>query len=153
MTWLQVSNPYYRTAYALVFKQGMALTALTRWAICASRASASVSWRDSSREQHGSQRSHGQCEAYPLVIDTRVDSSAAAMIHDLATNEIDVGILWGPVACYYARRMNPTGTVVLLVQGDDRSSPRLSHRHGRAVLRPGMETSTQSHHSRDPACH
>jgi hypothetical protein len=31
----------------------------------------------------------------PLVIDTRVDSSAAAIMHDLATGEIDAGILWG----------------------------------------------------------
>src|SRR5262249_56241063 len=53
---------------------------------------------------------------YPLVIDTRFDSSAAAMMHDLATGEIDAAILWGPMAGYYARRMNPAVTVVPLVK-------------------------------------
>jgi hypothetical protein len=47
---------------------------------------------------------------------TRVDSSAAAMMHDLATGEIDAGILWGPMAGYYARQATPAATVVALIK-------------------------------------
>jgi ABC-type amino acid transport substrate-binding protein len=62
---------------------------------------------------------------YPLVIDTRVDSSAAAMIHDLAAGEIDAGILWGPMAGYYARSAGAEMTVVPLVK--EKSGPRLAY--------------------------
>ena len=37
-----------------------------------------------------------RAKPYPLMIDTRADSSARAMIDDLAQGEIDCGILWGP---------------------------------------------------------
>ena len=63
---------------------------------------------------------------YPLVIDTRVDSSAAAMMHDLATGGIDAGILWGPMAGYYARQATPAVTVVPLVK--ETTGPRLAYR-------------------------
>ena len=63
---------------------------------------------------------------YPLVIDTRVDSSAAAMMHDLATGEINAGILWGPMAGYYARQATPAATVVPLVK--ETTGPRLAYR-------------------------
>jgi len=63
---------------------------------------------------------------YPLVVDTRVDSSAAAMMHDLATGEIDAGILWGPMAGYYARQATPAATVVPLVK--ETTGPRLAYR-------------------------
>src|SRR3979409_1048348 len=53
---------------------------------------------------------------YPLVVDPRVDSSAAAMMHDLATGEIDAGVLWGPMAGYYARQTSPAVTVVPLTK-------------------------------------
>src|SRR5262249_31475847 len=63
---------------------------------------------------------------YPLVIDTRVDSSAAAMMHDLAAGEIDAGVLWGPMAGYYARQATPAVAVVPLVK--ETTGPRLAYR-------------------------
>ena len=45
-----------------------------------------------------------KAKPYPLVIDTRINSSAEAMMKDLADGEIDVGILWGPMAGYYAKQ-------------------------------------------------
>ena len=41
-------------------------------------------------------------KSYPLFVDTRADSSAQAMMDDLAKGDIDCGILWGPMAGYYA---------------------------------------------------
>ena len=57
---VQVTNPYYRTAYALVFKQG----AWPGGRGHAGRSSPQEQThrhrgRDASRQQHGSQRSHG----------------------------------------------------------------------------------------------
>jgi ABC-type amino acid transport substrate-binding protein len=67
-----------------------------------------------------------RAKPYPLVIDTRVDSSSAAMMHDLAIGEIDASILWGPMAGYYARQASSAVTVVPLVK--ETTGPRLVYR-------------------------
>ena len=67
-----------------------------------------------------------KAKPYPLVVDTRVDSSAAAMTHDLETGEIDVGILWGPMAGYYAKQENPALRVVPILK--ENGGPRLVYR-------------------------
>ena len=60
---------------------------------------------------------------YPLTVDTRIDSSGVAMMRDLASGEIDAGVLWGPIAGYYAARANPPMHVQLLLK--DTGGPRL----------------------------
>jgi quinoprotein dehydrogenase-associated probable ABC transporter substrate-binding protein len=123
---VQVTNPYYRTAYSLLF-EGHDLDGV---------------------ETLGDPRLKGKrigivagtppgnnmvvnglmakAKPYPLVVDTRVDSSAAAMVRDLGTGEIDAGILWGPMAGYYARQASPAATVVPLVK--ETTGPRLVYR-------------------------
>ena len=78
---------------------------------------------------------------YPLVIDTRVDSSAAAMMHDLAAGDIDAGILWGPMAGYYARQASPAVTVVPLVK--ETTGPRLAYRIAMGVRYADQEWKRQ----------
>ena len=68
---------------------------------------------------------------YPLMIDTRIDSSAVAMIKDLMAGEIDAGVLWGPMAGYYATQINPPLHVTPLVK--ETSGPRLAYRIGMGV--------------------
>jgi ABC-type amino acid transport substrate-binding protein len=68
---------------------------------------------------------------YQLMIDTRVDSSAAAMIKDLMAGEIDAGVLWGPMAGYYAKQANPPLHVTPLVK--ETTGPRLVFRIGMGV--------------------
>ena len=41
-----------------------------------------------------------RAKPYPLVVDTRVDNSIELMIKDLIAGDIDVGVLWGPLAGY-----------------------------------------------------
>jgi len=65
------------------------------------------------------------------MIDTRFDSSAAAMIKDLMSDEIDAGVLWGPIAGYYAREATPPLHVTPLVK--ETSGPRLAYRIGMGV--------------------
>jgi ABC-type amino acid transport substrate-binding protein len=78
---------------------------------------------------------------YPLVIDTRVDSSAAAMMHDLAAGDIDAGVLWGPMAGYYARQSTPAVTVVPLVK--ETVGPRLAYRIAMGVRYADQEWKRQ----------
>jgi ABC-type amino acid transport substrate-binding protein len=70
---------------------------------------------------------------YPLMIDTRVDSSAEAMITDLNKGDIDAAILWGPMAGFYAKKSNPPLHVTPLVK--EKTGPQLVYRIGMGVRR------------------
>jgi len=129
---VQGTNPYYRTAYALVAKPGSGLDDVATL---------------------GDQRLRGKhlgivagtppatnmavnglmtdAKPYPLMIDTRIDSSPAAMIQDLTAGVIDAGVLWGPMAGYYAKQSNPPLHVTPLVK--ETSGPRLAYRIGMGV--------------------
>jgi quinoprotein dehydrogenase-associated probable ABC transporter substrate-binding protein len=124
---VQVTNPYYRTAYALVFKRGTGLDAVEtlsdpglkekRIGIVAGTPPAN------NMVANGLM---AKAKPYPLVVDTRVSSSAADMMHDLATGEIDAGVLWGPMAGYYARQAGSEVAVVPLIK--ETAGPRLAYR-------------------------
>ena len=88
---------------------------------------------------------------YPLMIDTRVDSSAEAMIKDLNTATIDAGVLWGPMAGFYAKQANPPLHVTPLVKETTGPATGLSHRHGRAARRPELEAAAQPADPGEPA--
>ena len=56
----------------------------------------------------------GQVKSYALVVDTRFNSPTHEMMDDLDRGEIDVGLLWGPLAGYYATKAKtPTAVVPL----------------------------------------
>jgi ABC-type amino acid transport substrate-binding protein len=57
-----------------------------------------------------------KAKSYPLFVDTRADSSAQTMVDDLMRGDIDAGILWGPMAGYYAARTDPPLVMVPLVK-------------------------------------
>jgi quinoprotein dehydrogenase-associated probable ABC transporter substrate-binding protein len=121
---VQNTNPYYRTAYALVIKSGAPLDGVDalgdprlqgkRIGVVAGTPPATY------LVVHGLM---ANAKPYPLVVDTRFDSSGAAMMKDLASGEIDAGVLWGPIAGYRAARANPPMHVQLLLK--DAGGPRL----------------------------
>jgi quinoprotein dehydrogenase-associated probable ABC transporter substrate-binding protein len=124
---VQVTNPYYRTAYALVFKQGHDLEGADT--LGDPRLKGKRIGIVAGTPPGNNMAVNGlmaRAKPYPLVIDTRVDSSSAAMMHDLAIGEIDAGILWGPLAGYYARQASSAVTVVPLVK--ETTGPRLVYR-------------------------
>ena len=124
---LQVTNPYYRTAYALVFKQGRGLEGIET--LGDPRLKGKRIGVVAGTPPGNNMVTNGlmaNAKPYPLVVDTRVDSSAAAMMNDLAAGEIDAGVLWGPMAGYYARQADPAVTVVPLTK--ETSGPRLAYR-------------------------
>jgi quinoprotein dehydrogenase-associated probable ABC transporter substrate-binding protein len=129
---VQGTNPYYRTAYALVFKRGSGFESVAtigderlkgkRIGIVAGTPPAT------NMALNGLM---AKAKPYPLVIDTRFDSSADAMIKDVVSGEIDAGILWGPMAGYYAKQQNPPLQIVPLVK--ETAGPRLAYRIGMGV--------------------
>jgi quinoprotein dehydrogenase-associated probable ABC transporter substrate-binding protein len=124
---VQTTNPYYRTAYALVIRPDAGLDDLDtladprlkekRVGIVAGTPPATY------LAINGAMRN---AKPYPLVVDTRVDSSAQAMMRDLASGEIDVGVLWGPMAGYYAKQANPPMRIRLLLK--ESGGPQLAYR-------------------------
>jgi quinoprotein dehydrogenase-associated probable ABC transporter substrate-binding protein len=114
---VQSTNPYYRTAYTLVFKPGIGLDGIDTLAdprLKSKRIGVIAGTPPSTYMATSGLLSHAK--SYPLVIDTRTDNSAKAMLNDLASGEIDAGVLWGPLAGYYARQSSPPLTVVPLTK-------------------------------------
>jgi quinoprotein dehydrogenase-associated probable ABC transporter substrate-binding protein len=124
---VQSTNPYYRTAYALVVKPGTGLDDLDR--LTDSRLKEKRIGIVAGTPPATYLAVNGlmpKAKPYPLVIDTRVDSSAQAMMRDLASGEIDVGVLWGPIAGYFAKQANPPARVVVLLK--ETGGPQLAFR-------------------------
>jgi quinoprotein dehydrogenase-associated probable ABC transporter substrate-binding protein len=114
---VQSTNPYYQTAYALVTKAGSPIDGVDalddprlkdkKLGIVAGTPPATYLVSDGLM---------AKAKPYPLMVDTRVDSSAVAMMNDLASGEIDAGVLWGPMAGYYAARASSPTHVALLLK-------------------------------------
>jgi quinoprotein dehydrogenase-associated probable ABC transporter substrate-binding protein len=116
-TLVQNTNAYYSTAYALVFKPGTGLDDVKSLAdpILKEKVIGIVA-RTPPATNMAMNGLMGKARPYPLFVDTRLGTSAEAMIKDLEAGEIDVAILWGPLAGWHARQANPPLTVVPLLQ-------------------------------------
>jgi quinoprotein dehydrogenase-associated probable ABC transporter substrate-binding protein len=131
---VQGTNPYYRTAYALVSKPNSGLDDVTTLedARLKGKHIGIVAGTPPATNMavNGLMTS---AKPYPLMIDTRVDSSAEAMINDLNKGDIDAAILWGPMAGFYAKKANPPLHVTPLVK--EKTGPQLVYRIGMGVRR------------------
>jgi quinoprotein dehydrogenase-associated probable ABC transporter substrate-binding protein len=128
----QGTNPYYRTAYALVAKQGSGLDDVTT--LEDERLKGKHIGIVAGTPPGTNMAAAGlmaNAKPYPLMIDTRIDSSAEAMMKDLAKGEIDAGVLWGPMAGFYARKSDPPLHVTPLVK--ETTGPKLVYRIGMGV--------------------
>ena len=124
---VQSTNPYYRTAYALVSKVASALAGVNalddarlkdkRIGVVAGTPPASYLVADGLITNS---------KPYPLVVDTRYDSSAQAMVNDINSGEIDAGVLWGPLAGYYASHAASPMKATLLLK--EKGGPHLDYR-------------------------
>lgn len=129
---VQGTNPYYRTAYALVAKQGSGLEDVAT--LEDERLKGKHIGIVAGTPPATNMAISGlmvDAKPYPLMVDTRLDSSAEAMIGDLMSGQIEAGILWGPMAGFYAKKANPPLHVTPLVK--EKSGPRLAFRIGMGV--------------------
>jgi quinoprotein dehydrogenase-associated probable ABC transporter substrate-binding protein len=124
---MQTTNPYYRTTYALVFKPGNGLDGVTSLddarlqgkhiGVVAGTPPATIMAHDGLM---------ALAKPYPLTVDTRVMVPAKEMADDIAAGRIDAGVLWGPMAGYYARRVEPHLTVAPLLKEHERMEFRIA---------------------------
>jgi quinoprotein dehydrogenase-associated probable ABC transporter substrate-binding protein len=129
---VQGTNPYYRTAYALISKPGSGLEDVTTLEDPRLKGKhIGVVAGTPPATNMAAAGLMANAKPYPLMIDTRVDSSAQSMIDDLAKGDIDAGVLWGPMAGYYAKKANPPLHITALVK--ETSGPRMVYRIGMGV--------------------
>ena len=128
----QGTNPYYRTAYAMVARQGSGLDEVATLGDARLKGKhVGIVAGTPPATNMAANGLMADAKSYPLMIDTRFDSSAAAMIDDLAAGKIDAAVLWGPMAGFYAKKANPPLHVTPLVK--ETSGPRLVYRIGMGV--------------------
>jgi quinoprotein dehydrogenase-associated probable ABC transporter substrate-binding protein len=112
---LQNTNPYYRSTYVLAHRaaDGEKFTDLASPTMKEARIGVIAPTPPVDLlVQHGLL---GQIHSYPLPADTRAYNPGREMIDDLAAGQIDVALLWGPVAGYWASRQEVPIELVALV--------------------------------------
>lgn len=96
---MQNTNPYYHTTYVAVFRKDNPppedfadpAQKQLRFGVIARTPPVDLLAR------HGLL---GRTRSYALVVDTRVEAPGAEMLRDLAKGELDVVLVWGPIAGY-----------------------------------------------------
>jgi quinoprotein dehydrogenase-associated probable ABC transporter substrate-binding protein len=114
---VQPTNPYYRTSYVAAYHQDGPLKGLdslsdprlktAKIGIVAGTPPATI------LAENGLL---GRIKSYALVVDTRFDSPTHEMMDDLERGEIDVALLWGPIAGFYATKAKTPTAIVPLVK-------------------------------------
>jgi quinoprotein dehydrogenase-associated probable ABC transporter substrate-binding protein len=111
------TNPYYRSTYALVYRRNAGLDgvdALAEARLKDKRIGVVAGTPPASIMAQLGLIAHAK--PYPLMVDRRHESPAERMIEDLQSGEIDAGVLWGPIAGYFAPKASGTLAVVPLLK-------------------------------------
>jgi quinoprotein dehydrogenase-associated probable ABC transporter substrate-binding protein len=123
---LQNTNPYYRTAFSLVYREdsGLAVASLDDPVLHTLEIGVVAGTPPSTvLAQNGLlARTH----SYHLMADTRFEHPAENLVHDVEAGQIDVGIVWGPIAGYFAKQASVPLVVVPL--SSEGSPVRLEYR-------------------------
>ncbi len=80
---------------------------------------------------------------YPMMVDRRYSNPAEDMMNDIRSGEIDAGVLWGPIAAYWAARDGDKLVVVPLVKEVGREQDRFPHHDGRPQRRRRVEATAE----------
>ena len=100
---MSTTEPYFHTGYMMVTRAADNITTdrVSDWHIAGRRFGLIAATPPTNLVvQHNLM---DQTSIYQLMVDTRIDQPAHAMIADIAGGRIDVGLLWGPIAGYYAK--------------------------------------------------
>ncbi|HET7883716.1 MAG TPA: quinoprotein dehydrogenase-associated putative ABC transporter substrate-binding protein [Acetobacteraceae bacterium] len=124
---VQTTTPYYHTTYALVFRSGTGFDGIESLedarlkgkhiGVVAGTPPATV------MVQQGLM---ALAKPYALTVDTRYESPAKSMAEDVAAGHIDAGVLWGPIAGYWAQRVEPHLVVVPLLKEQEHMDFRIA---------------------------
>ncbi|MEQ8823952.1 MAG: substrate-binding domain-containing protein [Filomicrobium sp.] len=118
------TNHYYTSAYAIVTKKGSDIAGVTtlkdeklrgkRIGVIAGTPPATVINRAGLM---------GNVKPYHLFVDRRYDSPTELMLEDIRSGDIDVGVLWGPNAGYFAKKGGKDDISVVPLLNEGRQPP------------------------------
>jgi quinoprotein dehydrogenase-associated probable ABC transporter substrate-binding protein len=121
------TNPYYRSTYTLVYGRSSGLDGIDDLAdprlkdkhigVVAGTPPSTVMARLGLIQR---------AKPYPLMVDRRHDSPGERMIEDIRSGDIDAGVLWGPIAGYFAAKGGDKLVIVPLVK--EAGGPRMAYR-------------------------
>jgi len=103
---VQNSNPYYRSTYAFIYRpDAHAVTSLDDPVLQSATIGIIAGTPPVTLLMQKGLLGH--LRSYQLLVDTRFNAPGHDLVNDVATGAIDVGILWGPIAGYYAKQETP----------------------------------------------
>jgi quinoprotein dehydrogenase-associated probable ABC transporter substrate-binding protein len=99
---VQTTNPYYRSVYVMVTRKADNITAdkIEDPALKDLKIGLNAGAPPADLVAQSGLAAH--VRPYDLYVDTRVQTPGKDMVNDLAKKEIDVALLWGPIAGYFA---------------------------------------------------
>ena len=121
------TNHYYRSTYALVLRKGAGLDGVDNLEdprLRGKRIGVIAGTPPTTAMALLGLIEHAK--PYPLMVDRRYESPAERMIEDIQSSDIDAGVLWGPIAGYFAPKANGDLKVVPLLK--DAAGQRMAYR-------------------------
>jgi quinoprotein dehydrogenase-associated probable ABC transporter substrate-binding protein len=101
---LQNTNPYYRSSYALVQRADAKTKATSLGDPQLADLRIGAVARTPPVDLLAQRGLLKNVRPYHLIVDTRYESPGRQMVEDVAAGAIDVGVLWGPIAGYWAKQ-------------------------------------------------
>jgi quinoprotein dehydrogenase-associated probable ABC transporter substrate-binding protein len=123
------TNPYYRTTYALITKPGSDLEGVT--SILDPKLKGKKVGIQAGAPAADYVAKAGlmpNAKSYLFIVDTRYQNPMQDMVNDVRSGEIDVGILWGPHAGWYASHGGEKMHVQPMLEEKQPGLPRLEYR-------------------------
>jgi quinoprotein dehydrogenase-associated probable ABC transporter substrate-binding protein len=121
------TNHYYRSTYALVLRKGAGLDGVDslgdprlrgkRIGVVAGTPPATAMAQLGLIEH---------AKPYPLMVDRRYESPAERMVEDIQSSDVDAGVLWGPIAGYFAPKAGLAVVPLLKDEGIARMAYRIT---------------------------
>ena len=121
------TNHYYRSVYALVYRKGTSLDGVDR--LADPRLKNKRIGVIAGTPPAGTMAALGlikHAKPYPLMVDRRYELPGERMVRDIRSGDIDAGILWGPMAGYFAANDGERLVVVPLLK--ETTGPRMAYR-------------------------
>ncbi|HKU95556.1 MAG TPA: substrate-binding domain-containing protein [Vineibacter sp.] len=110
------TNPYYRSSYVIVTRRADDLKVDTISDPKLAELRIGVTAGTPPADLVASSGLMARARPYQLFVDTRADNPGKQMIDDLVAKQIDVALLWGPIAGYFSRQHGEALKIVPLVK-------------------------------------
>jgi quinoprotein dehydrogenase-associated probable ABC transporter substrate-binding protein len=123
------TNHYYRTTYALITKKGSGLEGVT--SILDPKLKGKKVGIQAGAPAADYVAKAGlmpNAKSYLFIVDTRYQNPMQDMVNDVRSGEIDLGILWGPHAGWYANQGGEKLNIQPMLEEKQPGLPRLEYR-------------------------